>query len=38
MLATRLVIMTNAYLELEDLSSMKLCSGPGSLRTRMYFG
>ena len=38
MLGTRLVIMTNAFLGLEKLFSRKLCSGPKTLKTRMYFG
>jgi len=38
MLGTSLVIMTNASLELENLSSGTSCSGPNPLRTRMCFG
>jgi hypothetical protein len=38
MLGTRLVIMTNAFLGLENLSSRTSCSGPGTLRIGMCFG
>ena len=38
MLATRLVTTTNAFLGLENLSSMILCFGLGNLRTKMCFG
>jgi len=38
MLGTRLVIMSNALLGLENLFSWTSCSGPRTLRSEMCFG